>query len=162
MLLLHLLGALTLFPRLCNQCPSIFQHIQKFANVLRSRHRAMTRNYFHVGGNHTEYLFDLSYHAVDAAAIGRIDERNAVGDEIDPDVDDLGFREEDHTIAIRMAVGEMNRPDVFAVEMDRGAVVKRNDWQRFLGSRFDLATHDRGPKLKPLAHVFVGDNRSLG
>ena len=70
------------------------------------------------------HQFDGGDHALNAAAVGHIDKRETVGHEIIPHVHDFRLREEDDTVSIGVAVGEVDRADVLALELLNRAYVE--------------------------------------
>src|SRR6185437_2872388 len=102
-------------------------------------------------------LFITGDHALNAPAAIDINKRkHSAVEKIIAHVDYVGLGEEDHTIAVSMAVRKMNGPNVFTIQVDRDCVFKGDDGQRRLvgGLGFSeacLATGDQS-----LAHVLLG------
>jgi hypothetical protein len=80
-------------------------------------------------------LSQASDHSAHAAATFHIDKRKTVNNEIVSHVHHIRFWEEDDAIAIGVAVWEMNGANVFAIEMDSGAVVESDDRKGLLWRR---------------------------
>src|SRR5689334_5016810 len=81
------------------------------------------------------YLFkqggDVCDESFNTAATLQVDKRKHPRKEVIAEVDHIRTGEEDDAVAVSVPVWEVNRPDFFAVEMDRQRLVERNHRQRF-------------------------------
>src|SRR5579872_568733 len=122
----------------------------------------MPRDDLHVFRHHGHYLFHTGDHSADAAATLHVHKRKAVGHEVVAHVNDIGLREKDHAVAVRVTVREMDRPDILAVQMHGGPVVKCNYGQGCFWGRWDCAACYGSAFLQTLADVIVSDDGRIG
>src|SRR5690349_20132033 len=86
--------------------------------------------------HHRQHLLHARYHPADTPSALHIHERKAVSHKIVAHMDHVGLREKDDAVAVSVAIWKMNRPDVLAVQMDSGPIVKGYYRQRFLRCRW--------------------------
>src|ERR1700693_3639306 len=92
----------------------------------------MSRNYLYICGklgNHVANVLDVTINVPTAI---EIDKRKHAGKEIIAHVDDVRSCEEDHRIAVGVPMRKMNHPNLFAVEVDRQRLIKRDYGQGLL------------------------------
>src|ERR1051326_6407584 len=93
----------------------------------------MTGDNFYVVRDFGQDLLIAGNHALHAAATVDVNEwEHSAVEEIVAHVDHVGLREEDHAIAIGVAVGKMNGSNIFAIQVDGDFVFKGDDGKRRL------------------------------
>jgi hypothetical protein len=115
-------------------------------------------NDFHIWWNHSQDGLESLDHAADRASAGNVDKGEAIGHKVIPHVDDFGLGEEDDAVSVGMAMGQVNGANLFAIEMDRGPFIERDDGQCFLGGRLNIRAYDGTAFLEALTNIAVGDN----
>ena len=87
----------------------------------------MSRDDLYIRWKLRDDLFDGVDHAVNTPATVHIDEGKSVGYEVVPHVHHIRFRKENDRVAVGVAGGKMQRPDVFAVQVYRDIMIKGDD-----------------------------------
>ncbi len=126
----------------------------------------MPRNDFHIRRHLRDHFLHGVDHPIDAAAAIHVDERKTIRHEIVAHVHDIGLGEEDDRIAIGVAGGKEERPDIFAIQMHGHVVIERDDRQRFFGCGLHIHVHRAAiaggaARFQSLAHIVLRDDRRL-
>ena len=96
-----------------------FKHGNEFSQIVFGSERAVSGNDFHVVRDFGQNFFVAGDHALHAAAAIDVDKRkHAAVEKIIAHVDHVGLLEEDHAVAIGVAVGKMDGVNIFAIQMD--------------------------------------------
>src|SRR2546423_222790 len=98
------------------------EHLVELLQVLHTGQRPVAGDDTRVRRHLGEHRPDVALVAFDVAAALQVNEREHAVEELIAHVDDLGFREIDHTVAVGVAVRHMNDANLFAVEEDRQRV----------------------------------------
>src|SRR5262249_6262067 len=127
--------------------------------IFDCRNRTMAGNDLGVGRNLCQGIADVFDQSFDAAAATQINEREHAREEIVAHMHDVRLREKDHAVTVRVAVGVMNRLDLFAVEMHRERFVESDHRQRlFRGGGNFLSGAVCAFHAQPFADVRVRDD----
>src|SRR6185503_1817138 len=106
---------------------------------------------------------DVLRQTFDVATTLQVHERKSAGKEIIAEMNYIRRREEDDNVAVRVAMWEVNRANLFAVEMDREVLIESDYRQRFFGRRWSSVLEEFGLLFgcHSLANVIVSDDRSF-
>ena len=92
----------------------------------------MARNDLHAGRQLREHLADILHISIDVAAAIDVNKGKAAVEEVVAHMHHVRSGKEDHRVAVRMAMRKVNEADLFAVKVDRDALVEGNDGQSIL------------------------------
>src|SRR5581483_4963189 len=124
-----------------NDVAGILEHFQIGTHVVEVRYGSVAGDNLHVGRKLRDDPFDSINHAVHAASAVHVNEGEPVSDEIISHMNDVGFREEDDGVAVRVTGGKVKGADVIPIEVDGHVVIEGYDGQRFSGLWLGFQLH---------------------
>src|SRR5215470_7053211 len=164
--LLPLVERFPLLHAFLDRGPRFPQHLYEFPDVIEVRDVAVAGDDFHVSRQLGDDFLQGGDHAFPASARTEIDKGKSVTYEVITHVYDIRLGEEDDAVAIGVAAGEVQRADVFAVQVHGDVVIESDDGKRFFRGGFPLHRDraqiaSRAAFLQPLAHIVVRYDRRL-